>query len=216
MGVDNLKMDHDMKEALKNKDYRMISEATECSSGKKFPCNENVLYHKPNVDDYSLHCFVENKLMSSINVDFSCFKKGFMKDYYEEFRTYLETTAVKWIEFIEKNIWPRELCDTVKYQDTASFVGYDNKDKFLKACLQERSKLTGRDETLICGGTTCCDNAETLQENLVCTNKSIDHSKGSWAYSVTNQEGCTTDCEISDLELSIYFNYIDETAKTGQ
>jgi len=69
---------------------------------------------------------------------------------------------------------------------------------------------------LICGGTTCCDNAETLQDNLVCTNKSIDHSKGSWAYSVTNQEGCTEDCDISDLELSIYFNYIDESAKTGQ
>jgi len=192
-----------------------ISEMTECSSGKQFPCNEQVLYHKPTVDDYTLHCFVENNLISNINVDFSCFRKGFLTDYYNEYKTYLESLAVKWIDFIEKNIFPRELCDTYKFQDSATFVGYANKDEFFKACLQERSKLTGRDETLICGGTTCCDNAETHQENLVCTNKSIDHSKGTWDYTVNNGT-CTADCDISDLELKIFFNYVDESAKTGQ
>jgi len=108
-----------------------------------------------------------------------------------------------------------ELCDTYKFQDSATFVGYANKDEFFKDCLVERSKLAGRDETLICGGTTCCDNAETHKENLVCTNRSIDHSKGAWAYTVTNGT-CESDCDISDLELSIFFNYTDETAKTGQ
>lgn len=213
--IDNIKVDHTMKEALKTQDYRMISEMTECSSGKKFPCNEQVLYHKPNVGDYSLHCFVENQLMSSINVDFSCFKKGFLKDYYNEYKIYLEATATKWIDFIEKNIFPRELCDTHKFQDSNTFVGYANKDEFFKSCLQERSKLMGRDEIHICGGTTCCDNAETHKENLVCTNKSIDHSKGTWAYSLTDGT-CESDCDIADLELSIYFNYVDESAKTGE
>jgi len=213
--IDNIKVDHTMKEELKTKDYRMISEMTECSNGKKHPCNEKVLYHKPNVDDFTLHCFQENNLMSSINVDFSCFKKGFLKDYYNEFRNYLEATAIKWIAFIEKNIFPRELCTAYKFQDSDTFVGYAGKDEFFKACLQERSKLEGRDETLICGGTTCCDNAETHRDNLTCTNMSIDHSKGAWASSVTTGE-CDSDCDISDLELSIYFNYNDESLKTGE
>jgi len=213
--IDNIKVDHTLKEDLKTKDYRMISEMTECSSGKKFPCNEEVLFHKPNVSDYSLHCFVENQLMSSINVDFSCFKKGFLTEYYNEYKNYLEATAIKWIAFIEKNIFPRELCDTMKFQDSETFVGYANKDEFFKSCLVERSKLTGRDETLICGGVTCCDNAETHQDNLVCTHSSIDHSKGTWAYTLTNGT-CVLDCDISDLELAINFNYVLESAKTGE
>merc|ERR1712159_357088 len=212
--VDSIKLDHTMKEDLKTKDYRMISEMTQCSSGKQFPCNEQVLFHKPSVDDYTLHCFVENQLISNINVDFSCFKNGFLKDYYAEYKAYLESLAVKWINFIEINIFPRLLCDTYKFQDTTSFTGFTNKEEFLKTCLQERSKLTGRDESLICGSTTCCDNAETHQDNLVCTNESIDHSKGSWQWSVTNGT-CVSDCDIADLELSIYFQYTDESYKTG-
>jgi len=214
--IDGKKADHQWRESLKNTNYKALGEITQCSHGQDFPCKETVLAHHPATQDGTLHCFIENKLVSDLNIDFKCFKNALVSEYYNEYKNFLVQTAQKWIDIIEEKVFPGKICQSYKYADSSTYEAFTSIQNFKDLCANETGKADeDRNDVNMCGVQNCCDTAEDVT-TLVCVSEVIDDAKGTWGHTLTGGN-CpeTNECYIDDLELKISFDYANPVV-TGE
>lgn len=209
--IDGKKADHEWHDALKNTNYKMLAKATTCSNNVPFPCDETVLAHHPSQAMGSLHCFTETTEQADISVDHDCFKGALLKEYYIEYKNFLEQLAIKWTKLLGLEVWPGEKC--FSYQAIAAGVdthAYDNLNDFFAACEANKLVTDGtRNDERICGSSHCCNNYDA--ETLPCADKRVDTTRGYWKYEI-HGGNCTGDlCTIEDLKLDIKFHFNGKT-----
>merc|ERR1712048_582742 len=205
--IDGKKADHEWHDALKNTNYKMLAKATTCSNNVPFPCDETVLAHHPSKAMGSLHCFTETTEQADISIDHECFRGALLKEYYVEYKNFLEQLAIKWTRLLGLEVWPGEKC--FSYQAESAGVetnAYTNLNDFFAAC--EANKLItdgSRDDEPLCGSMNCCNNYNT--HTLPCVDKRVDTTRGYWKYEI-HGGNCSGDlCTIEDLQLDIKFHF---------
>jgi hypothetical protein len=205
--IDGQKADHEWREALKNTNYKMLGEITQCTSGEQFPCDETILAHHPKEEQGSLHCFTENHMTGDMTVSHRCFGGALQKTYFLEYKAFLISIARKWTQLLEEKIWPGMKC--FKYGYDVNTQQFDSEGEFFNAC-QHQVELgddDSRDDALLCGTSRCCNNYQSF--TLQCFDERPDHSKGFWR-EIVQGGACnemTDMCSIEDLTINIAFHY---------